>query len=216
MPFDHNDHYHRLLLRHVPPRRGTALDVGCGTGRFARRLARLGMDVDAIDPSEEVIAEARARAGDLVPGPDTGGPRFRHADVTETELPAGHYDFISCLASIHHMPFDTVAGLRDALAPGGVLVILGCYPEKTALDLVWSLAAVPVNAAARAGVAASDRLRPSSAAVPATVRGRVKAPVKQPTMPLARIRGEAAVLLPGCRVRRLLFWRYLLVFRHSG
>jgi hypothetical protein len=32
----------------------------------------------------------------------------------------------------------------------------------------------------------------------------------------ADIRREAAVLLPGARVRRLLFWRYLLVFRNSG
>lgn len=59
MPFDHNDHYHRLLLRQVPQNCRAALDVGCGTGRFARRLARLGIEVDAIDPSEEVIAQAR-------------------------------------------------------------------------------------------------------------------------------------------------------------
>lgn len=42
MPFDHNDHYLRLLLRQVPRNCGAALDVGCGTGRFARRLAHLG------------------------------------------------------------------------------------------------------------------------------------------------------------------------------
>jgi hypothetical protein len=34
-------------------------------------------------------------------------------------------------------------------------------------------------------------------------------------MALADIRREAAVLLPGAGVRRLLFWRYLLVFRNS-
>ncbi|MEU1653634.1 hypothetical protein ACH46N_07840 [Streptomyces pristinaespiralis] len=32
----------------------------------------------------------------------------------------------------------------------------------------------------------------------------------------AHIRREAAVPLRGARVRRLLFWRYLLVFRDSG
>ncbi|MGA4876586.1 hypothetical protein [Streptomyces lydicamycinicus] len=35
-------------------------------------------------------------------------------------------------------------------------------------------------------------------------------------MPLPRIRRAAAVLLPGCRIRRLLFWRYLLVFRNDA
>ncbi|WP_328868812.1 class I SAM-dependent methyltransferase [Streptomyces sp. NBC_00287] len=210
MPFDHNDHYHRLLLRQVPRNCGAALDVGCGTGRFARRLAHLGMEVDAIDPSEEAIAEARAlserMAGDR-------SPRFQHADVTEVQLPQAHYDFISCLASIHHMPFGTVAALRDALAPGGVLVILGCYPEKTRLDWAWSLAAVPVNAVARLTVAFTDKLRPAAAAAG---RERVKAPVRQPTVPLLHIRREAAVLLPGCSIRRRLFWRYLLVFRKGG
>jgi SAM-dependent methyltransferase len=210
MPFDHNDHYHRLLLRQAPRSCGAALDVGCGTGRFARRLAHLGVVVDAIDPSEEAIAEARALSGRIAGGRN---PRFQLANVTDVELPRDHYDFISCLASIHHMPFDTVAVLRDALAPGGVLVILGCYPEKTRLDWAWSLAAVPVNAVAGLVVALKDRFRPAAAA---TGREQVKAPVRQPTVPLLQIRREAAVLLPGCSIRRLLFWRYLLVFRNSG
>jgi 2-polyprenyl-3-methyl-5-hydroxy-6-metoxy-1,4-benzoquinol methylase len=40
-------------------------------------------------------------------------------------LPAGRYDCVACLASLHHLPFTTVAALREALAPGGVLVVLG-------------------------------------------------------------------------------------------
>ncbi|MEU2871960.1 class I SAM-dependent methyltransferase [Streptomyces olivoreticuli] len=210
MPFDHNDYYHRLLLRQVPRDCGAALDVGCGTGRFARRLAHLGIEVDAIDPSEEAIAEARALSRQVA---SDRSPRFQHADVTEVELPKAHYDFISCLASIHHMPFDIVAALCDALAPSGILVILGCYPEKTRLDWAWSLAAAPVNAIAKLTVALKDKLRPAVAAIG---RERVKAPVRQPTMPLLKIRQEAAILLPGCSIRRLLFWRYLLIFRSSG
>ncbi|WP_405584538.1 class I SAM-dependent methyltransferase [Streptomyces sp. NBC_01190] len=204
MPFDHNDHYHRLLSRHVPRGGGSALDVGCGTGRFARRLAAAGLTVDAIDPSQEAITEARARSG-----PGDGGPRFERADIREVELPTARYDLISCLASIHHLPFGTVTALREALAPGGVLLILGCYPERTRLDWAWSLAAVPVNALARLAVAAVDAGRPRP-------RDRVRAPVAPPTMSLDEIRAAAAVLLPGARVRRLLFWRYLLVFRAGG
>lgn len=205
MPFDHNDHYHRLLLRHVPQGSSTALDVGCGAGRFAYRLARLGLEVDAVDPSQEIIAQARTRAA------ETGGsgPRFACADITAVELPKERYDFISCLASIHHMPFGTVTALREALAPGGVLVILGCYPERTWLDRSWSLAAVPVNVAVRLFVAGRDRVWPKTT----ESAMEVKAPVKRPDVPLVRIRQEAAVLLPGCDVRRLLFWRYLLVYR---
>jgi hypothetical protein len=39
------------------------------------------------------------------------------------------------------------------------------------------------------------------------------APVRPAVMTLRQVRREAAALLPGCFVRRLLFWRYLMVFR---
>lgn len=203
MPFDHNDHYHRLLLRQVPRGCRTALEVGCGTGRFARRLARRGIQVDAIDRSAEVVRAARA-----APAPPAGAGRVRYllADVTRVALPAGRYDYISCLASIHHMPFATVTTLREALAPGGVLVILGCYRQRTAADYAVVLTAAPVNAAARLAVAALDRARGRTDSPP-------PAPVRPALMTLGEVREESAALLPGCVVRRRLFWRYLLVFR---
>lgn len=202
MPFDHNDHYHRLLLRQIPVGCRTALDVGCGTGRFARRLAGLGIEVTAVDASADVLSAAHAAH------PGQRQPRYRQADVTTLELPAGHYDFISCLSSLHHMPFDTLGRLRDALAPGGVLAVLGPYAERTAADYAWALAAVPVNAVVRTAVAAKDL----ACATPVPLRP----PVRPADMPLAVVRREAAALLPGCTVRRLLFWRFLLVYRQEA
>jgi hypothetical protein len=38
MPFDHNDHYHPLLLRQVPRDAVTALDVGCGVRHEVARV----------------------------------------------------------------------------------------------------------------------------------------------------------------------------------
>ncbi|RMI46286.1 class I SAM-dependent methyltransferase [Streptomyces triticirhizae] len=201
MPFDHNDHYHRAVLRQLPRGARRALDVGCGTGTFARRLAGLGPRVDALDSSAEALAAARARSA-----PPPRGPSYLHADITEHQLPHAHYDFVTCLASLHHVPFATVSRLRETLAPGGVLVVLGCYAERTPADRAVSLAAAPVNAVARLTVAAGERLR-------GRPRDLVRAPVRRPTVPLAEIRSDAARLLPGSRVRRLLFWRYLLVFR---
>ncbi|WP_055700721.1 MULTISPECIES: class I SAM-dependent methyltransferase [Streptomyces] len=193
MPFDHNDHYHRLLLRKLPPHGRTALDIGCGTGRFARALAARGYEVDALDPSAQVVAAAEAAGG---------GPRYRVADVTREDLPEGHYDVITCLASLHHMPFDTLTRLRAALAPGGTLLVLGCYAGTTP----WDVVASPANAVARMTVYASERLR-------GTHTPPLKAPVRQPDMRLPRIRAEAPRLLPGATVRHLLFWRYLLTYR---
>ncbi|MFF3560701.1 class I SAM-dependent methyltransferase [Streptomyces sp. NPDC002574] len=199
MPFDHNDHYHRLLLRRVPPGALSALDVGCGTGRFARKLAQRGLRVEAVDASEEAVAAAGTAPGVV----------FRVADVTAVRLPEGRYDVITCLASLHHVPFSTVTALRAALAPDGVLLVLGCYPERTAADWAVSLLAVPVNAVARLACAVRDRLR-------GRPRPAVGEPVRPPTMPLSEIRAEAERLLPGSQVRRLLFWRYLLVFHEDA
>src|SRR5262249_45284994 len=37
----------------------SVLEIGCGNGRLTRRLARLGAHVQAIDPSQDLIKQAR-------------------------------------------------------------------------------------------------------------------------------------------------------------
>jgi 2-polyprenyl-3-methyl-5-hydroxy-6-metoxy-1,4-benzoquinol methylase len=39
LAWDHNSYYHERLLRALPARCGRVLDVGCGAGAFAARLA---------------------------------------------------------------------------------------------------------------------------------------------------------------------------------
>ncbi|RNG03740.1 class I SAM-dependent methyltransferase [Streptomyces botrytidirepellens] len=192
MGVNFNDHYHPLLLKQVPNGARTALDVGCGTGRFARLLVGRGLDVEGVDADAGVIAAARGAGG---------GPRYRQVDVRDAHLPDGHYGFISCIASLHHMPFETVLTLRRALAPGGVLAVLGLYPVRTVTDFVWAL---PARSLLKA-----DRLLSRRRVAPA-----VQVPIVwPPPLSYAETRAEAARLLPGSTVRRLLLWRYLLVYR---
>lgn len=49
-----------------------ALEIGCGGGRLARRLAGLGASVTATDPNAELISAAAAKA------PESPGQRTRH------------------------------------------------------------------------------------------------------------------------------------------
>ncbi|WP_033290583.1 class I SAM-dependent methyltransferase [Amycolatopsis jejuensis] len=199
MPFDHNHHYHPALLRLVPPGPGRALDVGCGDGRFARRLAAAGMTVEGIDTSAEMVARA------IAAGP--GSISYRQADVTTEALEPRSYSFVSCLASLHHVPFNTVTRLRDALAPGGVLAVLGCARPSRPGDYARELVAAPANVVARLVVAAADRLNGGADLL-------AKAPVRMEFPALNDVRRDAARLLPGSAVRPLVFWRYLLVYRH--
>jgi SAM-dependent methyltransferase len=202
MAFDHNDHYHPLLMRQLPTGARTALDVGCGSGRFARKLSAAGLTVDAVDASEDVLAVAAALGS---PGP--GRIDYRHQDVTETELPTGRYDYVSCLASLHHLPFDTLTRLRQALAPGGVLVVLGlARPRSLGEHALWLGAAPLVNVAARVVVHAGKRLNGGADPLPPP-------PIQGWEMSMTEVRRESARLLPGRRVRPLLFWRYLLTYR---
>lgn len=190
--FNHNDFYHPYLLHQVPSGCRRALDVGCGTGRFARLLATRSANVDAVDRSADMIATA----------PPTRNVSYIHADFRDLDL-AG-YDFISCIASIHHVPFTpAVTQLRDALAPGGVLAILGLSrwtPAHLWTDLIafWPNKARQLQAV----------LQPPEPRVPA--------PVMDAQLALSEIRAQTRTVLPCAVLRQHLYWRYSLVYRNAG
>ena len=60
----HNNHYHNFILRHVPNNCQNVLEVGCGTGSLARRLAERAQNVLALDLSSEMIRVARSHSAD--------------------------------------------------------------------------------------------------------------------------------------------------------
>ena len=203
LDWNHNNHYHSLLLRQVPPGCRRALDVGCGDGDFARQLATRVPSVDAVDRSPEMIALAHSRSR------HASRVEFVTGDILDLDLDKG-YGFISCIASLHHMPFDRAAPvLRDALEPGGVLAVVGLYRAKRLSDYLISSAAFAAHWAIRLPLSSLQlAMRRSS-------RRELDAmPLRDPDMTLDDIVEAAAVHLPGARIRRLLFFRYLLLYRH--
>lgn len=99
------------------------LDVGCGPGGPALRLARLtGCQVVGIDIQAEGITTARAaaaRAG------LTAQATFEQHDATQPlPFPDASFDAVVCIDAINHLP-DRPAVLREwwrVLKPGGRLV----------------------------------------------------------------------------------------------
>ncbi|MGS0891910.1 class I SAM-dependent methyltransferase [Burkholderia stagnalis] len=61
--FNAGDRDFAFYASRIGPARQRVLDLGCGTGTFARRLAAAGHDVVAIDPAPAMIAYARRRPG---------------------------------------------------------------------------------------------------------------------------------------------------------
>ena len=103
----------------------TILDVGCGTGRDALHLLLRGKNVFGVEPSPEMLDEARAafeRAGQswrdrLVPAALPKLDPFEDAS----------FDGVLCAAVLMHLPeeeiFDAVYGLKRVLRHGGLLVV---------------------------------------------------------------------------------------------
>lgn len=215
LQWDHNALYHDWILDRLPAEVDEALDVGCGTGEMARRLASRARHVDAVDSSPEMVRLARAAT------PPGVAVTFEVADITDHPLPAGRYDAITCLAVLHHVPFAaTLRTLAAALRPGGVLVVLGTHLEESMTDKARSIAAVPANIAVGAArgirrIAAGPSWRTVQEVFGTDRPVAMTAPVAPPAMTLARIRAQTAELLPGAVIERRLFWRYSLVYRES-
>ena len=66
LDWNHNAYYHRLLLGQLAQRCHRVLDVSCGAGSFAARLAGRVEQVDAIDRSAAMIEMAMRRTPDNV------------------------------------------------------------------------------------------------------------------------------------------------------
>ena len=98
-PWNHNEHFHGWILRSLPARRQTAVDVGCGTGVLAGKLASHFARVTGIDADEGMSAAARARlAGD--PRVTITGCRFDEFAATAGD---GEADLITMVAVLHHL-----------------------------------------------------------------------------------------------------------------
>ena len=102
----------------------SALDVGCGTGRHALRLAAAGANVDAIDFSEGMLAKARMKPG----GEKV---RFQGHDLAQPlPFPAAHFDFVICGLVIDHIAAlqDLFSEMGRVCRPGGRIVISVMHP----------------------------------------------------------------------------------------
>lgn len=105
------------------------LELGCGTGSTALKLAGDVAEITATDLSDAMldVGRTKARAG------GTGNVRFERADVSEA--PDGPYDVVMALNLLHLLE-DTdaaLAGVSRRLKPGGLFISkTPCGPGKGA------------------------------------------------------------------------------------
>jgi len=109
----------------------TALDVGCGEGRFCRMLRDAGIKPLGIDPTAALIA----RALELDPG---GAYRICRAE--ELDEPPASFDLVVSYLTLIDIADISRAASRfiAALRPGGTLLIANLTSFSTAAIYGWT------------------------------------------------------------------------------
>lgn len=87
------DAEYQLMLDELGwPQQGSLLDVGCGTGWFSRRLARLpGLEVTGVDIDAEALAFARSRDGRSL---------YLQADAQALPFADASFDYVFSVAAL--------------------------------------------------------------------------------------------------------------------
>ncbi len=111
------------VIRELPGRPRSALDVPCGTGRIAERLIQMGIPTRGADLSAAMRAETMLRLG--------GRPGFAGAVHLDLEVPTPdprlRSDLVVCFRLLHHLP-DVKTRAR----------VLSTLAELTGSDLLLS------------------------------------------------------------------------------
>ena len=97
--------------------------------------------------------------------------------------------------------------MRDALRPGGTLLVLDLYQSRGVRDRLSDVLAVPVHIVL--GLLKTGRLRDS----PETRAAWAQHAPHEHYLPLVEVRRICASVLPGAKVRKHLLWRYSIVWK---
>ena len=125
-----------LLAEHVPDA-GRVLVLGAGGGLELRAFAgaHLGWRFDGVDPSPEMIAQARR-----ILGADSDRVTFHQGYIDAA--PAGPFDGATCLLTLHFLPRDqrllTLRQLHARLRPGAPFVAAHhSFPQADGQQDLW-------------------------------------------------------------------------------
>jgi SAM-dependent methyltransferase len=130
---------HDLLVAKLRPQPGVRwLDLATGTGEVAVRAAASGAEVVAIDISEALLAQARAKAPEV---------DWRLGDLQALPLEDGSFDVVSCCFGVMFPPdSEAVAGeLARVCEPGARLGLTTWLPVPRLAEIYREFAREPAG-----------------------------------------------------------------------
>ena len=124
------------LYRHLPPRPGRLLDIGCGNGAFLLRVKAAGWDAEGVEPDAVAASQSRAH-----------GLAVFEGGITDF-VPEERYDVITLAHVIEHLhdPSAMLRACTGLLRPDGVLWIATPNIESTGYRLfaaAWQPLEIP-------------------------------------------------------------------------
>jgi len=142
------DEYFSIFPWNSLPSGAVGADIGCGSGRWALRVAPRVRILHCIAARDQSLAVARRNLAGYA------NCRFHHASVGAIPLPPGSIDFCYTIGVLHHVP-DTLAGIRACVAllkPGAPLLLYLYYALENRpfwFRLIWRITDILRRAIAR-------------------------------------------------------------------
>jgi SAM-dependent methyltransferase len=110
----YGDHFHNeslatspSALKEIIPKGSRVIDIGCGSGRWARVISELGCEVVGVDHSASNLELARSKGGNI---------KYIQFDATQEFGKLGIFDFGVLIHVLEHIenPTDLMRSLRNS------------------------------------------------------------------------------------------------------
>jgi 2-polyprenyl-3-methyl-5-hydroxy-6-metoxy-1,4-benzoquinol methylase len=139
----------RYIMRAFEPffRPGRALELGCYQGQMTELIAERYRDLDVVEASDELIANASQRLGTRA--------RFIHGTFEQVEV-RERYDAVFLVHTLEHLddPVLVLRRIRDWLTPAGRLFVAVPNANAASRQIAVAMGLIPHNSA----VTDSERL----------------------------------------------------------
>jgi SAM-dependent methyltransferase len=185
--WNHNIHYHSVILAALPQPCDRVLEVGCGEGFLVGELSAVARQVTAMDIDAPTIQLAKQEATATNIG-------FVLDDFMAHPFEPDSFDAAVSVSTLHHMDAAAaICKMRQLVRPGGTIAAIGLARSRRLRDYALEIVGVVSTRVHRLRKPYWDTRGP-----------KVWPPAE--TYRQTRIMAEA--LLPGVRYRRHIFFRY--------
>lgn len=199
--WNHNNCYFKYLLKFIPAKVETCLDIGCGKGELSFMLSKKSRKVIAVDIADKMVERAKILHFNE-------NIEYIYGNILDMEFENDSLDVIITTATAHHLPYEwLLCFAKDKLKRGGRLIILDLVKAKSFSDYVlWGSAFIPniiMN------LIKNGRLHKDDAHSKEVWERHGK---NDKYMTMDEIRSLAHKHLPTAEIKRKLFWRYVLIW----